>query len=251
MGVRDQVQDQSTSALQRYSDVVVGKPGLSALLRFELINALVKNRTGAFGLLARRKLMTRLFQTCGSSAVLGEGLALRHACRMRIGDRFAIDQAGTLDAKSDGEVGIEIGDDVLCSRNVSLIAKGGRINLHDRVQLGMHVTLLSAPGGTVTIGRAVAVGPYSFIGGARYNTEDLELPISEQGHDLRGGVTIKRDALIYAHCTILDGVTIGVGALVAAGAVVVDDVPDYAIAAGVPAKIIGSRADGKDKVTCA
>jgi UDP-2-acetamido-3-amino-2,3-dideoxy-glucuronate N-acetyltransferase len=50
---------------------------------------------------------------------------------------------------------------------------------------------------------------------------------------------IKTRASIGSNATILAGVTIGEGALVGAGAVVTRDIPDYAIAAGVPAKVIG------------
>jgi acetyltransferase-like isoleucine patch superfamily enzyme len=52
---------------------------------------------------------------------------------------------------------------------------------------------------------------------------------------------VKRRASIGSNATILAGVTIGEGALVGAGAVVTHDVPDYAIAAGVPARVIGDR----------
>ena len=50
---------------------------------------------------------------------------------------------------------------------------------------------------------------------------------------------VKRRASIGSGATILCGLTIGEGALVAAGAVVTKDVPDYALVAGVPARIIG------------
>jgi UDP-2-acetamido-3-amino-2,3-dideoxy-glucuronate N-acetyltransferase len=50
---------------------------------------------------------------------------------------------------------------------------------------------------------------------------------------------VKRGASIGSNATIICGVTIGEGALIGAGAVVNKDVPDFAIAAGVPARIIG------------
>lgn len=51
---------------------------------------------------------------------------------------------------------------------------------------------------------------------------------------------VRQRASIGSNATILPGVTIGEGALVGAGAVVTRDVPDHAIAAGVPARIVGS-----------
>jgi len=50
---------------------------------------------------------------------------------------------------------------------------------------------------------------------------------------------VKRRASIGSNATILAGLTIGESALIGAGAVVTSDVPDYAIVAGVPARIIG------------
>jgi len=51
---------------------------------------------------------------------------------------------------------------------------------------------------------------------------------------------VRRSASIGTNATIVCGVTVGVGALVGAGAVVTKDVPDHAIVAGVPAKIVGN-----------
>ena len=55
---------------------------------------------------------------------------------------------------------------------------------------------------------------------------------------------VKQRASIGSNATIVAGVVIGEGALVGAGAVVTRDVPDYAIVAGVPARVIGDVRPG-------
>jgi acetyltransferase-like isoleucine patch superfamily enzyme len=57
---------------------------------------------------------------------------------------------------------------------------------------------------------------------------------------------VKRRASIGSNATIMGGVTIGEGALVGAGAVVTKDVPDFAVVAGVPAKVVGDTRKKKD-----
>ena len=58
---------------------------------------------------------------------------------------------------------------------------------------------------------------------------------------MRKGVVIEDDVWLGTQSVILDGVTIGKGSIIAAGAIVNISVPPYSIVAGVPAKIIKSR----------
>ena len=59
------------------------------------------------------------------------------------------------------------------------------------------------------------------------------------------GIVIGNDVWLGANAVVTDGVVIGDGAVVAAGAVVTTDVEAYEIVAGVPAKRIGSRKQGR------
>lgn len=60
-------------------------------------------------------------------------------------------------------------------------------------------------------------------------------------HVIRKTTTIGKYVVIFSNGVILPGVTVGDGAIVAAGAVVTRDVPEWAIVAGVPARVIGER----------
>ena len=69
---------------------------------------------------------------------------------------------------------------------------------------------------------------------------DLRKPIGQQP-ETRQGIEIGDDVWIATGCRILDGVKIGRGCVVGAGAVVTQSLPDYSIAVGVPARIVGNR----------
>jgi acetyltransferase-like isoleucine patch superfamily enzyme len=71
----------------------------------------------------------------------------------------------------------------------------------------------------------------------------LDKPMREQPLTSKGDIVVGDDVWIGFGAVILESSNIGDGAVVAAGAVVRGDVPPYAIVAGVPAKVVGSRKD--------
>lgn len=75
------------------------------------------------------------------------------------------------------------------------------------------------------------------------NTLNIKLLDKDYEFDEYKPIIIENDVWIGTRAIIMDGITIGTGAVIAAGAVVTKDVPPYAIVAGVPAKILKYRFD--------
>jgi acetyltransferase-like isoleucine patch superfamily enzyme len=162
-------------------------------------------------------------------------------------------------AHSDLSLGrnVFIGDRVVILRD----ERGGLVRLGDRVHLNDDVRIVTAHGGSLSFGadahvqpgcyfmavlHAIRIGAHAQIAPncAFYPYEhgtSAALPIHEQPLHSRGDIEVGEDAWLGFGVIVLSGVTVGAGAIVAAGSVVTKDVPARAIAAGVPARILGHR----------
>jgi len=94
--------------------------------------------------------------------------------------------------------------------------------------------------GGIKIGNGVMIGPHAAIYSSGHNFAQLDRPMTSLDH-IMAPVVISDDVWIGAHVCIPGGITIGRGAVVAAGAVVVKDVEANTIVAGVPAHTIRKR----------
>lgn len=116
-------------------------------------------------------------------------------------------------------------------------APTARIDLAEGVQLSG--TAITARSRTICIGKDTMIGPNCVITDSDFHAHwPAETRHIEPAFDLDRDVTIGANVWIGMNSLILKGVTIGDGAIVAAGSVVVRDVPPRAVAAGVPAKIV-------------
>jgi acetyltransferase-like isoleucine patch superfamily enzyme len=109
----------------------------------------------------------------------------------------------------------------------------GDVTIGNHTRVGIHCTVI----GPVCIGNHVNLAQGITVTALNHNFADSSSKIDEQGISTKP-VLIGDDVWIGANAVILPGVTIGRHVVVAAGAVVTKDVPDYSLVAGVPAKEI-------------
>ncbi len=242
MAVIDKAQEQlfapGKSSRAKYAELVVGRPGLGALLKYELIVMLAQSWPGALGLALRKLLYPMLLGSCGRNVIFGQHVVLRHPHKIRIGSNVVIDDNCLVDAKGESNRGITIGDGVFVGRNTILSCKNGDIELGDTANIGFNCEVFSAS--RVTIGKGVLMAAYTYVIGGDHDFSDPSKSVLEQSRS-SAGVTVGDGAWFGAGAKILDGVSIGEGAVIGAGAVVRESVPRAAIAVGVPARVVGSR----------
>ena len=237
---QEQLFDSSRSSRQKYVALVVGRPGLAALLQYELIVTLTQSCPGALGLGLRKTFYPLLLGSCGRNVVFGQNVVLRHPHKIHIGNDVVVDDNCLLDAKGESNRGIRIGNGVFIGRNTILSCKNGDIELGDHANVGFNCELFSAS--RVTIGSSALLAAYTYVIGGDHDFSDPSKSVLDQTRT-SAGVTIGPGAWIGAGAKILDGVTIGHHAVVGAGAVVRADVPAHAVAVGVPARIVSSRTE--------
>lgn len=237
------ITDDTESALKRYQRIVVGSPSRSFLLRYELSVFFLTGMNGAAGLVLRQRLFRGLFQSCGRKPVIGPAVTLRNTRSIVLGENIVLSDGAILDGRSNQDVGIDLGDRTIVGQRAMLLCKGGQIRIGSDVGIGANSGLYAVGDNVLTIGDNCLVGPYCYFGGTMYHHDRTDIPMREQGHDLRGGITVGDDCWFGAGAAIMDGVTVGRGAIVASGAVVTRDVADFTIVGGVPAKPIGRRGE--------
>ena len=168
-------------------------------------------------------------------------LKLRLATHVEVGSTSQVAPSAVFATEyRDGER-IVVGERCQIHRGVVLATYGGSIELGDDVSINPYSVLYGHGG--VRVGSYVRIATHVVIVAANHVYEDETVPIALQPLT-RSGIEIEDDVWIGAHATVLDGVRIGHGSVVAAGAVVTRSVPPSAVVAGVPARPIGSRARG-------
>jgi galactoside O-acetyltransferase len=177
--------------------------------------------TRALGMRWRRAVYSGRFENRPVRPVFGKQLLVLGGPHIRIGAHFSCWRLCTLAACTDGR--IEIGNHVSFNANVYVNA---------------------CSGGTIRIGNDVLVGPNVVLRASDHRFDDLTRPIRMQGHTAKT-IVIEDDVWLGSNVTVVGGVRIGRGSVIAAGAVVTSDVAPYSIVGGVPARLIRKRGESR------
>ena len=121
---------------------------------------------------------------------------------------------------------------------------GRKVKLSSGLRLGDRSSVgdFSYLQGDITIGNDVMMAPRCALIADNHNFSDLTQPMNTQGTEA-GRIVVGNDVWLGYGVIILPGVTVGDGAICAAGAVVTKDVPPYGIVGGNPARLIKMRGE--------
>ena len=230
--------DERRSKADKYRELVIGRPGWGALIGFEIVTLLSSWVPGALGLFLRSKLYPLVLGSVGRNVVFGVNVTVRHPHKIAIGDNVVIDDACCLDAKGTDNKGIQIGTGVFVGRNTILSCKNGDIVVDNDANLGFNCEIFSAS--RVRVGKSVLMAAYTYLVGGDHLYDRVDIPVLEQGRTARG-IEVADNAWLGTHVVVADGSRIGRDAIIGAGAVVIGDIPEFSIAAGIPAKVIRDR----------
>ncbi|MBN1668468.1 MAG: acyltransferase [Anaerolineales bacterium] len=171
-------------------------------------------------------------------AAIERNVRLRFANHITLGHGSYLDEGTYLHACPQG---ISLGANSLVMHGSVLHVYNFRDLPHAFIKIGRdslvgEYNVIRGQGG-VTIGDRVYTSPFTQIIAVNHVFNDPTRPFIEQGLTAEG-IVIEDDVWLGASVVVTDGVRIGQGSVIAAGAVVTKDIPAHSLAAGVPAKVI-------------
>lgn len=142
-----------------------------------------------------------------------------------------------------GYKNISIGTNFVMMRLGALYAETGSIEIGNHVGTNTNVLIDANESGKILIGNDCLIGPNVVLRASDHTFTRADIPIQRQGHSA-GVIVLEDDVWLAANVVVTRDTRIGRGSIVGAGSVVTHDIPPYSIAAGAPARVIGSRTSG-------
>lgn len=231
----------TSSAFKKYRILLSGSEQFFPWFILEMYTMFIAPLPGILGLGLRSLLSKSIFASVKGTPAIERGVTLRNPAHITLGKGMIIDQGAVLDARRgvDMQPEISFGDNCFIGSLSMVLAKGGSILFGSGINISTYTRIASE--GPIEIGDSVLISSYCYIGPGNHRFDDPEKPIMEQGMEQGKGIKIGSNCWIGTKVTILDGVTIGNNVIIGAHSLVKDSIPDNAIVAGAPAKILKMR----------
>jgi acetyltransferase-like isoleucine patch superfamily enzyme len=173
-----------------------------------------RNEEGSFESQLRRVIFRAMCRTAGHALQVGPGVVMKHPETMKLGDAVFIGAQTMIQGRYDGTC-----------------------HIGNHVWIGPHAYFDAR---NLILEDYVGWGPGAKVLGSSHTGQPIDVPIIATELSIKP-VVIGYGADIGTNATILPGVHVGAHSIVGAGAVVTADVPEYAVVAGVPARVIRHR----------
>lgn len=181
--------------------------------------------------------LVRRIGESGINVYISPRAVIKRGNRIRMGNNVVVERGAMLWVDTDTSY-ITIGDDSYLFSYCILKTFDGWIKIGSNCTVNNYAILYGHGG--LEIGDNVRIAAQVVIIPMNHIYEDPDTPIWRQGIKAKG-IKIEDDVWLGAGAEVLDGVTIGRGSVIGAGAVVTKDIPPYSVAVGVPAKVIKKR----------
>jgi acetyltransferase-like isoleucine patch superfamily enzyme len=183
------------------------------------------------------------FGQVGRDVYVNHTVRVENARHIVLGDDVRIHRGSILEASGKSR-SLIVGDGCRVERYVTMQVRMGHIKIGRNVYVATYA-ILRGDGG-LEIGDHVLISPQVVIMAGNHVFQNPYLPIREQG-ETHKGIRIEDDVWIGCGAKILDGVTLGRGSVVGAGAVVTKNIPPFSLAVGVPARVIARRGEPRTR----
>lgn len=189
-----------------------------------------------------RGLKVLLFLKNPKGMLLGKGVTFFNISKIQYGKFLRLGNQVYVSALSKN--GIQFGDNVSIGAFSRVIVSTSLNEIGDKISIGSNVGIgefaYLGGAGSLEIGDECIIGQYLSCHPENHNYQDTTISIRHQGVT-RKGIKIGKNCWIGSKVTILDGVEIGNGSIIAAGSVVNKSFPENSIIGGVPAKLLKTR----------
>lgn len=204
--------------------------------RFDDIRDLLSAWTGV----VRAQILRIRLAHVGRSCRIDRGVVIRNASRVWLGDHVWLKEGVIIDGRRNHDLSIRLDTGVTIRAYTYIDAYDGSVTIGPGSQVAQHGYI--GGNGGVKIGVNVMIAANVCISSVAHGFTPSDMPFIAQT-ERRSPVTIEDNVWIAANATIIDGVTVGTGSVVAAGAVVTRDVPTGVLVGGIPASVIRSIRD--------